>query len=169
MYICEILENNHAVTKAEVEKALQFQKKFGGKIGSILINMGVISEEDLLDALALQLGLPRLSAEIITTLIYDKEKISQQINLDFLLHHHWLPVIDTTGEIAMVTLDPLNYEVQQYLLQLTSQPLIYLAKEYDFREIEKECRQTYVSSDENELLDFELDEHEVGKFREMAA
>ena len=41
-----------------IEQALETQKMEGGRLGEILLKMRVITEEDLLQVLGLQLGLP---------------------------------------------------------------------------------------------------------------
>jgi general secretion pathway protein E len=45
------------ISQADVEKALAFQGQYGGRLGSILIRMGALSEDTLLPVLAEQLGL----------------------------------------------------------------------------------------------------------------
>jgi len=50
------------VTIEDVKQALAVQKRFAGRIGEILINQGVCSEEDVLLVLSQQLDLPRLAA-----------------------------------------------------------------------------------------------------------
>jgi general secretion pathway protein E len=46
-----------AVSQADVDKALAFQRQYGGRLGSILIRMGALSEDTLLPVLAEQQGL----------------------------------------------------------------------------------------------------------------
>ena len=54
----EILVEKFGIAPQEIEKALKFQKEYGGRIGTILINSGVISEVQLLEALSYQLNIP---------------------------------------------------------------------------------------------------------------
>lgn len=56
----EILVERHIVTAADVGKALTFQEQFGGRIGSVLVRLGALSEETLLPVLAEQLRIPLL-------------------------------------------------------------------------------------------------------------
>lgn len=58
----ELLIAAGRVTPADVDQALKLQAQFGGKLGEILINQGVCTEEDVLSVLAAQLEVPRLSA-----------------------------------------------------------------------------------------------------------
>ncbi len=54
----EILLEKQICTEDEVAEALSFQKEIGGKIGTVLLNSGVISEAQLLDTLSTQLEVP---------------------------------------------------------------------------------------------------------------
>ncbi len=58
----ELLVAEGLVTEADVAKALTFQQQFGGRLGSILVRLGAVSEESLLPVLGRQLGMPLLAA-----------------------------------------------------------------------------------------------------------
>jgi general secretion pathway protein E len=48
------------IGRDDLEKALAFQTRYGGRLGSVLVRMGAVGEEPLLDHLSAQLGLPIL-------------------------------------------------------------------------------------------------------------
>jgi general secretion pathway protein E len=48
------------IGEADLERALAFQSRFGGRLGAILVRMGALSESDLLTTLSAQLQLPVL-------------------------------------------------------------------------------------------------------------
>jgi len=56
----EILVERGLATAGDIAKALAFQQQFGGRIGSILVRLGALSEESLLPALSQQLDIPVL-------------------------------------------------------------------------------------------------------------
>jgi general secretion pathway protein E len=58
--IGEILVQRGFITGEDLTKALGFQKQFGGRLGSALVRLGAVSEDDLLASLADQLALPLL-------------------------------------------------------------------------------------------------------------
>lgn len=58
----DLLVERGIVSAADVQKALAFQGQFGGRIGSILVRLGALSEETLLPVLGGQLGMSLLSA-----------------------------------------------------------------------------------------------------------
>ena len=54
----ELLVSKKLFTRKQLEEALQAQAVFGGKLGTILIEMGAIGELDLAQVLSNQLGVP---------------------------------------------------------------------------------------------------------------
>ncbi|MBI5909999.1 MAG: Flp pilus assembly complex ATPase component TadA [Betaproteobacteria bacterium] len=61
--IGELLVAQGLVASAEVERALAFQRQYGGRLGAVLVRMGALSEDALLPVLARQLDMPLLGAE----------------------------------------------------------------------------------------------------------
>lgn len=51
----DLLVERELATRADIAKGLAFQQKFGGRIGSILVRLGALSEESILPVLAAQL------------------------------------------------------------------------------------------------------------------
>src|SRR5690606_10381583 len=58
MLLGELLLAREAIRPADLERALELQRSVGGRLGSLLVRIGAISEDQLLDALAQQSGLP---------------------------------------------------------------------------------------------------------------
>ena len=50
----EMLVENGVITREEMNKALEIQQKEGGLIGIILVSQGIISEQKLVEYLAMQ-------------------------------------------------------------------------------------------------------------------
>ena len=63
----EILIQAGFVSEPEVQRALEFQTRFGGELGAILIRMGALSEDHLLMVLSEQLHFPILESKFIPT------------------------------------------------------------------------------------------------------
>ena len=57
----ELLVERGIVSAADIQKALAFQELFGGRLGSILVRLGALSEETLLPVLSDQLAVPLLA------------------------------------------------------------------------------------------------------------
>jgi len=56
----DLLVERQLATGADIAKALAFQQQFGGRLGSILVRLGALSEESLLPVLSAQLEVPVL-------------------------------------------------------------------------------------------------------------
>ena len=56
----ELLIERGLVSSGDIAKALAFQQQFGGRLGSILVRLGALSEESLLPVLSQQLGITLL-------------------------------------------------------------------------------------------------------------
>jgi hypothetical protein len=61
----QILLARGVITEADVAKALSFQSSFGGIFGAILIRIGAVAEDAVLEALATQLDMGIMSNETL--------------------------------------------------------------------------------------------------------
>ncbi len=95
------------ITKAQLDKALEEQKRTGGLIGSNLIKLGFIKEEDLLQFLSKQFGFPAvdLSKVEITA------ELLKLIPSEVVQKHKVLPVSRAGSTLVIATSDPTNYLV----------------------------------------------------------
>jgi hypothetical protein len=59
----ELLVGAGLITTAQLQEALRYQKAAGGRMGSNLVAMGIISEDSLMDFLAQQTGVPRMDVK----------------------------------------------------------------------------------------------------------
>src|SRR3546814_14263672 len=58
----ELLVARRLASRQDSAKALAFQQQYGGRIGSILVRLGALSEESLLPVLSEQLGIDLLAS-----------------------------------------------------------------------------------------------------------
>jgi len=63
----DMLQEKTLISKSDLEKALVIQQQFGGRLGSILVRLGAISEDSLLPVLSDQLDMDLLHADDIPT------------------------------------------------------------------------------------------------------
>ena len=100
----------------DIAKALAFQQQFGGRIGSILVRLGALSEESLLPVLSQQLDIPLLEGADWPT---DTDAVAAVIDVTGLPAEWWADngvVAWTTTEggylaVGRDPLDPLANEV----------------------------------------------------------
>lgn len=169
MLLGEILVEKYGVDPGDIEKALQFQAKFEGMLGSILINMGIISEETLVSALSDQLNLKTFKAININEVDFGQPLPLENINIPFLLQRRWLPLNEENGTIFFAAANPLDYEVTQYLSSLSVNWDTYLVTESQFRELESEYSLAQGTNGMGSLDISDILDTEIDKLRELAS
>src|SRR3954469_10832857 len=101
----EILLAHGAVSRAEVEEALQAQAERGGRIGELLVSLKACSEEQVLKGLAAQLELPyqmRIGAEDIA------QDLVAKVPINFAKQARILPLRADTDQVVVAMADPLD-------------------------------------------------------------
>ncbi len=164
-----LLEKGHVQPK-DIEKALQYQTKYGGLIGTILLNMGVITEDILFRTLAEQLGLRFAAEDVPTKPDAGIESRLPGLRFSFLTQKGWYPAdIREDGTLTFLCANPLEYEVLQYLHQQQVQFEPLLVTNTRLREIEAEWQlaREATSLEQIESLDFQ--ENEIERLRELAS
>jgi general secretion pathway protein E len=104
----EILLDLGALTPAELDRGLAYQRDKGGRIGEALVELELIREEDLVRALSLQLDVPhemKIDSEVIDLMLLER------FQLGWAREHGVLPFDKRNGYIFVATEDPLAVEV----------------------------------------------------------
>ena len=60
----ELLVEAGLLGPSDLERGLALQQKLGGRIGSVLMRIGAVSEDNLLQTLSRQLGLPVMGLDV---------------------------------------------------------------------------------------------------------
>jgi len=131
----EMLIQAQRVTPQEVQKAVEFQARFGGELGAVLIRMGALSEENLLTTLSQQLGLPIIeSRQIPSEAQYFLELMERTgIDKDWWLDQEILAWETPDNHIHCLARHPLEDTVHEVLFHaFADKHLIwYLARNQD--------------------------------------
>ena len=154
----DILLHNGACTPEEIAQAESIRKEYGGNLGNILVNLGVITEETYIQAVAQEYGFDLLRS-------YDGEieKISvKNISSDFFIENGIYPLYLTDEVLAIVTNNPLQTPVLSAIKNMTGKSItIYLATEEELRVF----KELYQEEEEEE----DIYEDEVDKLKELAS
>ena len=101
----EMLLAEQKLSRNDLERALEVQRSMGGRLGRLLISLGLVSEVDVYAALARQAGLPLVRQDA-----FSKEKpVTSQMNTSFLLANNLLPMRgaeDAESVPEFVSVDP---------------------------------------------------------------
>ncbi|RMF59354.1 MAG: type II/IV secretion system protein [Calditrichaeota bacterium] len=102
----ELLINMRLISEEQLKQALEEQKVSGKKLGQILVAQGILSEATLVDALSIQLGIPKIlpSLSLIDKTLLDK------FNPEFLHKHQFVPAFRQGDTLTVIMADPLDEE-----------------------------------------------------------
>lgn len=100
----DILLENNKITQKQLDFVLKKQKDTGGRVGKILVDEGIITEDDILDALHIQLGIERVHFGALVVNIEAVKKIPEAMAKKYNI----IPVNYDSKKIFAVTSDPLN-------------------------------------------------------------
>lgn len=101
----EFLIQKNMLTKVQLEEALQAQVIFGGKLGTVLIEMGLIKETTLADSLSQLLSIPCAQPGQMENLPSDVIKI---ITPELAEKHKVIPVAVNGKKLTLAMADPHN-------------------------------------------------------------
>ena len=163
----EILVEMFGIGVQEIEKALKFQKEYGGRIGTILINSGIISEVQLLEALSAQLSIP-----LFKQYVKDRADIISfpeigAVAPSWLLERHIIPLQEDGDAYVFAVVDPMeSFTLEALQNVLNGRDIRYvLCSEKDFREIAADYKKKYALSET--VISYEMDE--IEKLKDLAS
>jgi len=102
--IGELLTKAKLLTNEQLDKALDEQKQTGGRIGEHLIRLGFVTEEDILDCLSQQYGVPSINLQHFEI----DESIIRLIPADVARKYQFIPVSKTGATLTVAMSDPTN-------------------------------------------------------------
>lgn len=133
MKLGELLIQAGLVTENDVQRALNLQQQTGGRLGSILIRLGALSEDALLKALTQQTGLHLLSNDDLPSPseVYSF-MATLEVRLDWLLDNNLL-LWEHNGDLHMLAKDLNDSRIVDLLAYLFphNQPKRYLGRTQD--------------------------------------
>lgn len=127
--IGEILLNEGLISEDKLRQGLEEQKKAKERIGALLISLGYLSEKDLLRVLSIQLGIPFLSNHEYPSSCPD---IGFQPTFKFLKQYKVLPIECNNGCLRVAVADPLEpypLETLKVFTGLEVEPVLGLESE----------------------------------------
>jgi type IV pilus assembly protein PilB len=109
MKIGELLLKDERITQNDLNHALEVQKKEPGKLGSILIRLNYVTEEDISQVLSKQFGYPSINLSKFDI----DERITELIKPEIARKHIVLPVHRIGSILTLAMADPSNLFVQE--------------------------------------------------------
>jgi general secretion pathway protein E len=115
MRLGEILIERRLITQEDLDRALELQRERGDKLGKILVDLGFISARDVLSALAEQLQVPLLVLDGPPAFSPETETLSPK----FLRQSRCLPVMLHDHTVTLAMADPLDFETRSTVAACT--------------------------------------------------
>jgi len=110
----QILMERGVIDSVQLERAIESQKREGGLIGEVIVNLGFAKEEDIAYCLSLQFGYPYLP-------LYNYE-ISDEVTKVIpknVCNHYCLVPIDKIGNTLTIAMaNPLNFQAIEDLEEI---------------------------------------------------
>ncbi len=98
------LVSARVISQADLSRALEIQQQQGGRLGSILVRLGVLSDSTLLEFLSQQYGVPTVE---LSTCSGDTT-LQSLIPVDLMQQHLIYPVKRTASRLTLAMADPTN-------------------------------------------------------------
>ena len=159
MQLNEILTKHFHVSQDDIVKAEDYQKRYGGRVEQVLVNMGSLPDDQLPDLYALFLGLNRLDvsqwADIAPPQVQPPLAEKMRAN-------GWVPLAEKSGVMTIGCKDPLDLTLNEFIASLNAEPNIVVGTESELLSLAARGNN---GQDAEELMNFD---DEDDKLREMA-
>jgi twitching motility protein PilT len=155
--IGKLLIESGCITPEQLEIALKRQGQCGERIGSILLQLGYLSTETLLEFLRKHLGAPSIDLYRI----YIDPPVLNSLTLEQMRKYHALPITPSTKGLFVAMADPNNIsaiDALEFILGKKVEPLVvpHGQMETVFRYIEKQGGQINSTLSGEEILKEQL-------------
>jgi len=101
----EMLVQDNRITQAQLEKALERQRRSGGTLGTNLTELGLITEIELLEYLSKQLGVRSVD---LTETSLDPDVVSL-VPPDIVVKFRVIPLEKSARRLSVAMADPTNF------------------------------------------------------------
>jgi len=116
----DLLVAEGCITSTELQRGLEFQQRLGGRLGAVLVRMGALSEDALLQALSKQLSMPVISSQQLPLdvgVLLDTLETAQ-IDKDWWLDQEVVAWGDESNTLHCVARDPLDSSLQEIFAEV---------------------------------------------------
>jgi type IV pilus assembly protein PilB len=163
----EILLEAKKLRDEDLSKALAEQKKYGEKLGKVIIKLGFLSEKEIIDTISRQLGIPIVNLDEVNI----QENLIKLISVDTAKNCMAIPVEKRFNVLKLAMVDPLDIDAMDEIariVRMETEPLIAtegelkraLEKYYGIKTIVEETLERMKGKDEVTLIKEEEEEEQ---------
>ncbi len=154
----DILVENGLISEEQLTQALADQKNSKEKLGRILVRRGYITDDQLMEVLEFSLGIPRVQ---ISRMEINPETV-KLLPTNMLSKHHVLPLSVNQGRMTLIMADPLNFQAIDDIRILTGMDVVpVMASERELESAIQQFTALQVDSKMEKLLG-ELSQYNYG-------
>ncbi len=121
--IGELLLKHGLITKEQLEEALRKQKELGKRLGSTLVELGYITEKQLVEVLAKQLGVPAIDLSNVEV----PEEVLNLVPPEICFQYEVLPLARKGNVLFLAMVDPSNIQALEnikFMVGIDVEPVI---------------------------------------------
>ena len=100
----ELLLKAQLINQQQLGKALEEQKSSGGKLGEVMQRLGYVTEDDIIECLSHQFGVPSINLRHFEV----DEGVARLVPVDLARKYNVLPVNKTGATLTLAMADPTN-------------------------------------------------------------
>jgi type IV pilus assembly protein PilB len=100
----EILVRENLITSQQLREALEYQRSNGGRLGSNLVKLGIISDDVITAVLSRQYGVPSINLELFQI----EDETIKLISHEVALKYSVLPISKVGATLTLAMADPTN-------------------------------------------------------------
>jgi len=115
----ELLIKEGVITTAQLEQAINLQRKESGRLGEILIKLGMIKEDQMVVVLGKQLNIPYFSLGTGMLNPVKEMGLEQLIPYEFAAKNSVIPISRTLRSLTVALSDPLDIMLMDNIKQVT--------------------------------------------------
>lgn len=118
----DLLVNSGVITNEQLKTALNKQKEDGKRLGTVLIENEIITENQLIDTLQMQLGIEYIDLNTVTI----TSEMAKVLPKNIAKKHMVIPVRVVRNELYLAMIDPLNFIALEEVATATHKKIIPL-------------------------------------------
>ncbi|MBD3402092.1 type II secretion system protein GspE [candidate division GN15 bacterium] len=100
----ELLIERGMITEEQLSEALQHQARTGRRLGTVLTELGYVSEDEMVDVVSDRLGIPRVT---LNAMVIDPQVI-QRLSVETARRYTLIPIFAIGNTLTLAMADPLN-------------------------------------------------------------
>src|SRR5215510_9541002 len=119
----ELLVRENLITSEQLRESLEFQRANGGRLGSILVRLGMISDEVITTVLSRKYGVPSINLD----LFHIDAEVVRLISQDVALKYSVMPLSKMGATLTLAMADPTNVfaiDDIKFMTSLNVEPVI---------------------------------------------